>query len=183
MSEITIPIDETLAHGLATFEISGGSYGVPVRVVREINSQIDMTPVPLAPPFVRGIVNLRGQLVTVVDLGERLELGHREMDDETRLVVLKTNEEIAGLGAEGLETSDDTIGLLVDGIRDVVMPQRNDLEGPPANLPAFLEPLVSGVCKTEDHTITVLEPRVLLDHQFLPTSVHQGTGLENGEAR
>lgn len=183
MSEIRIPVEETLAHGIATFEVAGGLYGVPVRAVREINSQIDMTPVPLSLPFVRGIVNLRGQLVTVVDLGERIELGVREITEETRLVVFKNNEELAGLEALGLETSDDTIGVLVDAISDVVMPERNDLEGPPANLAAFTAPLVAGVCKTGDHTVTVLDAKLLLDHHFLPSAVAQGAGVECGESR
>lgn len=182
MSTNTIPIDETLAHGLASFEVGGDLYGVPVRAVREINSQIDMTSVPLSLPYVRGIVNLRGQLVTVVDLSARLEVGRCEATDETRLVVLKTNEELAGLEARDLVTSDDTIGLLVDAICEVVIPKGEDLGAPPANLPAGIDRLVAGVCRVGDRTITVLEPKPLLDHQFVPSSTQPGAAPETGDA-
>ena len=182
MSQMSIPVDETLAHGLSSFQIDDQLFGVPVRVVREINGHLEITKVPRALSYVAGIVNLRGQLVTVLDLGERLGLGKRTIGRDSRLVVLKTNEELAGLQAKELTTADDKIGLLVDQISDVVMPSSDDLEGPPANMDSGLKPLVAGVCKAGDRTVTVLEPRQLLDHSYDPAHA-RGSQLENGEIR
>ena len=183
MRQLQIPVEETLAHGLSSFSVDERLYAVPVVAVREINAHLDMTRVPRAPDFVRGIVNLRGQLVTVVDLGARLGLGPTEIGERSRLVVLKTNAELDELGAGAIGTADDKIGLLVDRIHDVVMPEADDLEPPPAHVAADIAPLVAGVCNREGRTLTVLEPKLLLDHTFDPARARGGLPTENGEIR
>lgn len=90
--------------------------------VREISAMRPMTRVHQAPPHVRGVVNLRGQIMTVIDLGVRFGLGPVPIERRTRILVVPS-------GAED-------IGLLVDGVEDVMVADPSDLEPPPSNLGA-----------------------------------------------
>jgi purine-binding chemotaxis protein CheW len=157
-----IYVREAVEHGLACFFLEGEMFGVNIRLVREINPHLDITPVYTAPSHVSGLVNLRGQIVTVIDLGERLGLGKRTINESSRLVILKTNEELAGLADCTLETSDDKIGLLIDRIADVITPSQDDLEPPPPNLGGVGSEFLSGVCKIESRSIGMLDTRSLL---------------------
>lgn len=153
---------EAVEHGLACFFLEGEMFSVNIRLVREINPHLDITPVYTAPSHVSGLVNLRGQIVTVIDLGERLGLGKRTIDESSRLVILKTNEELAGLDNCDLETSDDKVGLLIDRIADVITPNQEDLEPPPPNLGGVGSEYLCGVCKIENRSIGILDTRSLL---------------------
>ncbi|MFP5213899.1 MAG: chemotaxis protein CheW, partial [Acidobacteriota bacterium] len=86
-----------------TFRINGSLLGLDVLTVREINRVLDLTPVPHAPDYVRGLINLRGRTVTVFDLGVRLGQPASAITEESHNVVLKH----------------DSVGLLVDAIGDV----------------------------------------------------------------
>lgn len=181
MSLLSIPVSETLAHGLSAFVLDCQLFGIPVRVVREVNAHLDITPVPRAPDFVRGLVNLRGHVVTVVDLGVRLGFGRRQIDSESRLVVLKTSRELANIDYKGLETSEEKIGLLVDRISEVVIPRAEDLQGPPSNLAADTRQFVAGVCKTDKQAITVLNAQQILNYEVDPTSSRETPRVDSGD--
>ncbi len=157
--------EETVEHGLACFYLDDGIFSVNIRLVREINPHLGITPARNAPSFVRGLVNLRGQIVTVIDLGERIGIGSRTVSPESRLVILKTNGELDDLRNQGVETSNDKVGLLVDRIADVVTPSQDDLEASPPNLNGVEAEYLAGVCKTEDSTIGILNVPALLRHE------------------
>src|SRR5580692_5433883 len=89
-----------------TFFLDGLYFGLDVLKVQEIIRYQEMTRVPLAPPVVRGLINLRGQIVTAIDLRRRLELREREAGSQPMNVVVRTNE-----GA---------LSFLVDEIGDVL---------------------------------------------------------------
>lgn len=154
--------EEAVAHGLACFFLDDEMFSINIRLVREINPHLDITPARTAPAFVSGLVNLRGQIVTVIDLGARLGLGARTINEDSRLVILKTNEELAGLSACSLQTSDDKVGLLVDRISDVINPTDADLESPPPNLSGVVSEFLCGVCKTDGRSIGILDTQSLL---------------------
>ncbi len=155
-------IDESVTHGLASFRVDDALFAVQIRLVREINRHLDLTVVRRAPEHVRGLINLRGQLVTIVDLGARLGLGLRDVGASSHLIVLKTNTELVEIGAAELRTSDDKVGLLVDEIGDVVSPTEHDLEPPPAHLDDTGAEHLAGVCKRDAQTVTVLDVESLL---------------------
>ncbi len=105
---------------LATFWLGELLLGIDIRCIRGINRVGTLTLVPEAPPMVAGVVNLRGDVVTVVDLRTILGLDQPAMTSKTRLLIVQS-------GAE-------SIGLLVDRVADVVTVSTNDAEPLPANL-------------------------------------------------
>ncbi len=153
----------------ATFYLNDTLLGLPILTVREITPHIEMTEVPLAPDFIRGLVNLRGQVVTIMDLGAKLGLGMRRISENTRLIIIKTNSELSDPALElGIKTSDDPVGLLIDRIGDVVSAEEEEIEPPPANMDVGDLKYIRGVVKTREALLTVLNL-----HQLLTTETEQ----------
>ncbi len=150
----------------ATFNLDQSLFGMDILQVKEINQVLDITPVPLAPPFVRGLINLRGQIVTILDLGARVGLSPRNIGPDSHNVILKTNAELAAIrtlvDAGHLQTSPDMIGLLVDGIGDVVEGQESQMAPPPANMGELEGRFVEGVLKLENELMVLLNTQELL---------------------
>ena len=142
-----------------TFKIENQSFGIDIDAVREINQQVSITPVPQAGNFVRGLVNLRGQIVTIIDLGVRLGLPPRDLSNTNHNVILKTEEELAALGARqggsSLKTCRDVAGLLVDEIGDVVE-ETEQMEPRPANVGSVESRFLQGVIKRQDELLLIL---------------------------
>jgi purine-binding chemotaxis protein CheW len=135
---------------LATFFVGDALCGMDILKVQEINKLIEMTRVPQAPEYVLGILNLRGEIVTIIDLGKKLGLKSTDLNEKTRNVIVDSNEE--------------HIGLLVERISDVVQAEWGKVEKPPANLCGVQGRFFTGVYKTEDRLIGILDvERVLED--------------------
>ncbi len=142
-----------------SFRVDDYLLGIDILLVREIIRNVDFTPVEQAPPAVRGLLNLRGQIITVFDLGPSLGLPVRKVVPTTRCIILKTDEEIAYLRETGLlgdHLPGDPLGLLVDGIGDVVAADDNDLEVPPANTSGLGAEGLHGVVKLDNQLLMVL---------------------------
>ena len=139
------------AKQFVTFRIEGDLLGMDVLRVREINRILDITPVPRAPAYVRGLVNLRGQILTVFDLGIRLGLPSREITDESHNVVLKHH----------------LVGLLVDSIGNIVQCDELEVEQCPANAGGIEEQFIEGVLKLEDELLVILHTGKLLEYAGL----------------
>jgi purine-binding chemotaxis protein CheW len=129
---------------LATFTLDGHMYGVDVDRVQEVLRSQPRTRVPLAPAAVAGLVNLRGQVLTAIDLRKRLELPDREPGVEPMVVVIR----VAG----------EPISLLVDSIGDVVDVEPKDFEPPPDTLADGGRELVLGVYKLPGRLLLALDP-------------------------
>ena len=127
----------------STFFLDGLFFGVPVEKVQEVLRFHEMTRVPLAPPVVTGLINLRGQIVTALDLRRRLLLRDRATADRPMNIVIRT----AG-GA---------VSLLVDEIGDVVEVEEESFELPPDTLAASSRELIEGVYKLNDRLMHVLD--------------------------
>ena len=126
-----------------TFNVAGHTFGVDVLRVREVIRYQEMTRVPLAPPVVRGLINLRGQIVTAIDLRRRLELDDRPADRPPVNVVLHTD---AG-----------AVSLLVDEIGDVLHVPAAAFERPPETLRGAARELIQGAYKLHDRLLLVLD--------------------------
>jgi len=126
----------------ATFWLGSGLYGVEVERVREVLREQDITRVPLAPATVAGLINLRGQVVTTVDLHERLALADDRSDESMLVVVLVGGESVA---------------LLVDRIGGVVDVNQNQFEPPPDTLVGTVRELVSGAYKLDGQLLLSLD--------------------------
>lgn len=149
----------------ATFLLADLHLGVDVLLVNEVNRQTNFTPVARAPEYLRGLLNLRGQIVSVLDLGVKLGLGARTISPRSRCLVLKTAPEVTTLRDSGREigdlTAQDPVGLLVDRIDDMVTIAA-PLDPLPANLETCLADHAEGVVKLEDHLLVILRLQELL---------------------
>lgn len=128
---------------LATFYIGDALCGMDILKVQEINKIMQMTKVPQAPDYVLGILNLRGQIVTILDLGKKLGLGETDMSQDPRNIIVNS----AG----------GHVGLLVRRISDVVSANMEKRERAPANMSGIQGEFFTGVYKTNEHLIGILD--------------------------
>ena len=148
-----------------TFCLGEDLFGIDILLVREINRNLDLTQVDRAPSYVRGMLNLRGQVVTVLDLGVRLDLGEREINGSSNCVVLKTDMELERSRARqelSDHTSPDLVGLLVDKIGDVVEVDDSIIESPPTHSNGVSGRFLDGVVKLENRLLVTLKTSEIL---------------------
>jgi purine-binding chemotaxis protein CheW len=126
-----------------TFFVNGLFFGVEVLKVQEVIRYQEMTRVPLAPTMIEGLINLRGQIVTAIDLRRRLELALREPGQLPMNVVVRSD--------------DGAVSLLVDEIGDVVEIQDDIYERPPETLKGVARDLVQGVYKLKERLLLILD--------------------------
>jgi purine-binding chemotaxis protein CheW len=126
-----------------TFKLDGHLFGVPVGSVQEVLKQQELTAVPQAPPEVSGLINLRGQIITTLELRARLGLAARPPGAPAVNVVIRT--------ADG-----GVVSLLVDEIGDVLEPVEENFEELPETVPSRVRALVTRVCKLDGHLMLVL---------------------------
>ncbi len=147
----------------ATFYLGRDPFGISILTVQEITKNPEVHPVQLAPDFVRGLVNLRGQVVTVLDVGVRLGMEPREITPQSSLIIIKTNQALSEVAHEaGIVTCDDSVGILADRIGDVVSADDADIEPPPANAMGVELGYLEGVYKMEGALLTILNVGRLL---------------------
>jgi len=101
-----------------TFRLDDETYGINVMLVQEVLRVTDIAPVPGAPGYVVGIINLRGNVVTVIDTRMRFGLSPNEMNDSTRIVII--------------ESEKQTVGIIVDSVSEVVDIYSNEIETAPS---------------------------------------------------
>jgi len=128
---------------LATFWLDGDLYGVEVAHVQEVLRSQSITRVPLAPPAVAGLINLRGQVVTAIELRERLGRPARPAGTEAVVIVVRLHGE--------------AVSLLVDSIADVVDVDVRDFEAPPDTLDGAARDLIRGAYKLDGQLLLALD--------------------------
>ena len=136
-----------------TFRLDAEIYGINVMLVQEVLRVTDIAPVPGAPDYVIGIINLRGNVVTVIDTRMRFGLPPRDFDDATRIVII--------------ETENQTVGLVVDSVSEVVDIYSNEIETAPNvgndETARYIEGVVS---RGEDLLILVDLNKLLTDDEW-----------------
>ncbi|MGB0894784.1 MAG: chemotaxis protein CheW [Parashewanella sp.] len=100
-----------------TFRLDNETYGINVMQVQEVLRYSEIAPVPGAPHYVLGIINLRGNVVTVIDTRARFGLASSEVDDSTRIVIIEAEKQV--------------IGILVDSVAEVVYLKRSEIDNAP----------------------------------------------------
>jgi purine-binding chemotaxis protein CheW len=133
----------------STFFVDHLFFGVEVEKVQEVLRYQEMTRVPLAPVVVRGLINLRGQIVTAIDLRRRLELGEASADRQPMNVVVRS--------------ADGAVSLLVDEIGDVIEAEETTFELPPDTLDSKARTMIRGVHKLPGRLMHILETEKVLD--------------------
>ncbi|MFP4521430.1 MAG: chemotaxis protein CheW [Fibrobacterota bacterium] len=142
-----------------SFFLGDSMFGIDITYVREINRHLEITPVALAPDFVRGLLNLRGQIITVLDVRSKLGLDRSDISKKSRCIVLKTYAELLEhTDDESLlqNTNKDFTGLLVDGTGDVYTVSEDEMEPSPANASGLDREFISGVYKLKDSLMTIV---------------------------
>jgi purine-binding chemotaxis protein CheW len=137
---------------LATFFLSNEEYGVDVRLVQEIIRISEITPIPRAPEFVKGVINLRGRIIPVVDLKRKLALGEVAETRSTRIVVVKVRERL--------------IGLLVDGASQVLKVPLSSIEAAPEEIVEIDLSYIRGVAKLTDRLIILMDLAAILSQEL-----------------
>jgi len=143
---------------LCTFNVGDHQFGVDVLSVQEILGEQQMTPVPRAPEVVRGLINLRGQILTALDLRRRLSLPPAPATISPMNIIV--------------ELPDGSVSLLVDQVGDVLDVRDELFETAPATLDASVQEVISGVCKLPDRLLLILniEAATEVSHRTPPPS-------------
>ncbi len=126
-----------------TFLLNGLFFGVEVLKVQEVIRYQAMTRVPMVPSMIKGLINLRGQIVTAIDLRRRFDFEPRGGDELPMNVVIRTD--------------DGAVSLLVDEMGDVMELSEEDFEGPPEPLQGLARDLVLGVYKLKERLLLILD--------------------------
>ncbi len=126
-----------------TFRLDKEKYCINVMLVQEVLRVSEIAPVPGAPSYVLGIINLRGNVVTVVDTRKRFGLMLKEIDDSTRIVIIEVNSNV--------------IGMLVDSVADVVDLRKSEIESAPNVGTDESSKYIQGVASRESELLIVVD--------------------------
>ena len=126
-----------------TFRLDNETYGINVMQVQEVLRYTEIAPVPGAPPYVLGIINLRGNVVTVIDTRLRFGLQQTETTDQTRIVII--------------ETENQVVGILVDAVAEVVYLRQSEIETTPNVGNDETAKFIQGVCHKNDELLILVD--------------------------
>ncbi len=133
---------------VATFLLGDAAFGIGAAQVQEVVRVGDITPVHHAPPYVVGIRNLRGKIVTVIDLRVRLDLGSMDAGADTRILIV--------------DWQGEPIGLMVDSVADTISVNSADIVPPPPNVHGIQSRNLRGVCRSGERLVALLDPGPVL---------------------
>ena len=134
-----------------TFRLDDETYGINVMQIQEVLRYTEIAPVPGAPIYVLGIINLRGNVVTVVDTRQRFGLMQADVTDHTRIVVL--------------ELEGQVIGVLVDSVAEVVYLRQSEIESAPNVGNEESARFIQGVCNKNGELIILVEFEKMLSEE------------------
>lgn len=138
-----------MTNQLCTFFLGSQMYGIDVQSVQEVIRYQQMTDIPLAPEAVCGLINLRGQIVTAIDLRKRLKLPALPEGQLPMNVVVRSE--------------DGAVSLLVDQIGDVQESDQENFESPPETLQGVTRQLIRGTYKMKDRLLLILDTERVID--------------------
>jgi len=134
---------EDRAGKFLTFFLAGEEYGLEILKVQEIIGMMDVTPVPRTPEFIRGVINLRGKVIPVVELRTKFEMETVEYTDETCIIVVQTH---------GMQ-----MGIIVDKVSEVLDIAANDIEDAPSFGNDVRTDYILGIGKAEGRVKLLLD--------------------------
>ncbi|WP_297203856.1 chemotaxis protein CheW [uncultured Brachyspira sp.] len=128
---------------LVTFRLGSGEYAIDIMQAKEIIKMEKITLIPNAPDFVEGVINLRGNIIPIIDLKKRFNLEEIEGDKNTGIIIVKIE--------------DVDMGIIIDSISKVVSIANSDIQPPPPMLSGIGQKYIKGVGKLEDKLLVVLD--------------------------
>ncbi len=126
-----------------TYHLEDEVYGINVMQVQEVLRITEIAPVPGAPSYVLGIINLRGNVVTVIDTRSRFGLMPKEADDLSRIIIVEVNGKV--------------IGMLVDSVAEVVYLHQSEIDSAPNVSNDDSSRFIQGVCSREDYLLIIVD--------------------------
>jgi len=138
---------------LITFFLSGEEYGIDILEVDGIQrlKEISITKVPQTDSYIKGIINLRGNVIPLIDLQERFDLGTGNLDKDARIIVVYFKEKL--------------LGLLVDRVDEVVDIEVDSIEEPPEEIVPIENKYLSGIAKFEEKLVIILDIEKILSEK------------------
>lgn len=132
------------------FKLNQEYYGLPIEKVIAIEKIGEITRIPNAPDYIKGVINLRGEVIPVVNLKRKLNIGDNELNMNSRIIVVNEDEMV--------------VGLVVDFSSEVLEIDREDIDKPPETKDNQLIEYISGIGKTSDRLIIILDLlKILMD--------------------
>jgi purine-binding chemotaxis protein CheW len=144
-------LDTDDVNQLVTFKLKDETYGINVMQVQEVLRVTEIAPVPGAPPYVLGIINLRGNVVTVVDTRSRFGLPPTEIDDASRVVIIESEQQV--------------VGILVDSVAEVVELRQSEIDIVPNVGNEDTSRYIQGVASRDDNLLIVVDLNKLLTEE------------------
>ncbi|MEX0584831.1 MAG: chemotaxis protein CheW [Natronospirillum sp.] len=136
-----------------TFRLESETYGINVMQVQEVLRYTEIAPVPGAPGYVLGIINLRGNVVTVIDTRDRFGMSSSEVSDNTRIVIIETDQQV--------------VGIMVDSVAEVVYLKQSEIETSPSVGNDETSRFIQGVCHKNDELLILVDlDRLLTDDEW-----------------
>lgn len=151
MSTNTAQVEDNATLRWVTFFLSQEKYGINVMQVQEVLRVSEIAPVPGAPDYVLGIINLRGNVVTVIDTRQRFGLESKEVDDSSRIVIVESNDQV--------------VGILVDSVAEVVDLQLSEIESAPNVGSEDSSRFIQGVASQQDELLIIIDLNKLLSDE------------------
>lgn len=138
---------------LVSFNLDREEFAIDILAVQEIIRMVNITKVPKSPPFVEGVINLRGNIIPVIDLRKRFGMETREYSKETRIIVV--------------DIDGNTIGLIVDSVSEVLRLPAGTVEPPPSVVSNIESEYINGVGKLDDRLLILLNlNKILTVHEI-----------------
>ncbi|KAB3535859.1 chemotaxis protein CheW [Alkaliphilus pronyensis] len=131
------------------FKLNSENYGIPISYVETIEKVSEVTRVPNAPHYVKGVINLRGEVVPVVDLVKRFKFNESPITPETRIIILSVEEIM--------------LGILVDSSSEVLTIDKDTIDNTSNFVNTFEDDYISGIGKVEDRMIIIVDILKILD--------------------
>jgi len=134
-----------------SFRLANEEYGLNIMDVQEIILPGEITQIPEVPAYIRGIINLRGKVIPIVDLRQRFGLEVSPQTEQTRIVVVNTKSGI-------------TFGVVVDAVSEVIRVEANQVEPPPTGLAGLDRSYIRGLLKQETRIMILLDMESVLSN-------------------
>lgn len=151
-----------------TFQLGGETFAVGILAIKEILEYVPLTQVPLMPDFIRGVMNLRGAVVPVIDLSLRFGRGRSAIGRRTCIVIIEVR----------FEEHQQYIGVLVDAVHEVLAIAESDIEPPPQFGSKIRADFIAGMAKVEDRFVVLLH----VDKVLSVDEMAMLSGIEGGES-
>jgi purine-binding chemotaxis protein CheW len=135
------------------FRLGGEDYAIAITKIQEIIVMKPITRIPQVPAFIEGLINLRGSVIPVVSLRTLFGLEHRDLDDETRTIIVNVG--------------DRTIGYIVDEVTQVMRIAADQIQPAPVSITALSKQHIAGLAQLEDRLLVILEIERLLKPEEL----------------